>query len=111
MDLHNQVRCFNKPIMICEYQKEGYTKNISKLFKESPFGYYNYFKEIFNQDMHGVTFKKRLYVYKHYILFSVLTKEKHPIKNVHGLLNKIIVGILYIPGKIATKMRMKKQNG
>ena len=111
MDLHNQVRCFNKPIMICEYQKEGYTKNISKLFKESPFGYYNYFKEIFNQDMHGVTFKKRLYVYKHYILFSVLTKEKHPIKNVHGLLNKIMVGILYIPGKIATKMRMKKQNG
>ena len=60
--------------------------------------------------MHGVTFKKRLYVYKHYILFSVLTKEKNPIKNVHGLLNKIMVGILYIPGKIATKMRMKKQN-
>ena len=68
MDLKYQVRCFNKPIMICEYQKEGYTKNISKLFTTSPFGYYNYFKEIFNQDMHGVTFKKRLYVYKHYIL-------------------------------------------
>lgn len=110
LDLKYKVICFNKPIMICEYQKEGYTKNISKLFKESPFGYYNYFKEIFNQDMHGVTFKKRLYVYKHYILFSVLTKEKNPIKNVHGLLNKIMVGILYIPGKIATKMRMKKQN-
>lgn len=110
MDLKYQVRCFNKPIMICEYQKEGYTKNISKLFTTSPFGYYNYFKEIFNQDMHGVTFKKRLYVYKHYILFSVLTKEKHPIKNVNGIINKIMVSILFIPGKIITKIRMKKQS-
>ena len=110
MDLKYQVRCFNKPIMICEYQKEGYTKNISKLFTTSPFGYYNYFKEIFNQDMHGVTFKKRLYVYKHYILFSVLTKEKHPIKNVNGIINKIMVSILFIPGKITTKIRMKKQS-
>ena len=110
MDLQYQVRCFNKPIMICEYQKEGYTKNISKLFTTSPFGYYNYFKEIFNQDMHGVTFKKRLYVYKHYILFSVLTKEKHPIKNVNGLMNKIMVSVLFIPGKITTKISMKKKS-
>ena len=110
MDLKYQGRCFNKPIMICEYQKEGYTKNISKLFTTSPFGYYNYFKEIFNQDMHGVTFKKRLYVYKHYILFSVLTKEKHPIKNVNGLMNKIMVSVLFIPGKIKKKLRMNKQS-
>jgi len=96
--------------MICEYQKEGYTQNINKLFSESPFGYYSYFKEIFNQDMRGVTFKKRLYAYKHYILFSVLTKEKHPIKNVNGLFNKIMVAILFVPGKIATKIRIKKHD-
>ena len=51
--------------------------------------------------------KKRMYIYKHYILFSVLTKQKHPIKNVNGLINKLIVGILYIPGKIATKVKIK----
>ena len=107
MDLKYEVRCFNKPIMICEYQKEGYTRNISKLFKQSPYGYYEYFKEIFDQDMHGVTFKKRMYVYKHYILFSVLTKQKHPIKNVKGIINKIMVAVLYIPGKIATERKMK----
>lgn len=107
MDLEKTVRCFNKPIMTCEYQKEGYTRNINKLFKESPFGYYQYFKEIFEQDMHGVTLEKRMYVYKHYILFSILTNQKHAIRNVKGILNKIMVTILYIPGKIATKAKMK----
>ena len=107
MDLEYVVRCFNKPIMICEYQKEGYSKNINKLFLENTQGYYNYFKEIFDQDMHGVTSKKRMYIYKHYILFSVLTKQKHAIKNVKGILNKIMVTILYIPGKIATKLRIR----
>ena len=33
MDLQYQVRCFNRPIMICEYQKEGYTQNINKLVR------------------------------------------------------------------------------
>ena len=107
MDLSHTVRCFNKPIMICEYKPDGYTKNINKLFKQSPFGYYEYFKEIFDQNLNGVTLKKRMYIYKHYILFSVLTKQKHPIKNVNGLINKLIVGILYIPGKIATKVKIK----
>ena len=96
--------------MICEYQKEGYSKNINKLFLENPQGYYNYFKEIFDQDMHGVTSKKRMYIYKHYILFSVLTKQKHAIKNVKGILNKIMVTILYIPGKIVTKLRIRDNN-
>ena len=107
MDLSYTIRCFNNPIMICEYKPDGYTKNINKLFKQSPFGYYEYFKEIFDQNLNGVTFKKRMYIYKHYILFSVLTKQKHPIKNVNGLINKLIVGILYIPGKIATRRKMK----
>lgn len=110
MDLQYTVRCFNKPIMICEYQNEGYTRNINKLFTESPYGYYEYFKEMFDQDLHGIMLKKRMYMYKHYILFSILTNQKYPIKNVKGLLNKISVAILYLPGKIATKIRMKKYN-
>ena len=109
MDLQYEVRCFNKPIMICEYQKEGYSKNILDLFKKYPYGYYQYFKEMFEQDLHGVTFKKRMYMYKHYILFSTLTKEQHPIKNVKGIGNKIMVAILYIPGKIATEFKIKNR--
>lgn len=107
MDLTHTVRCFNKPIMICEYKPDGYTKNINKLFKQAPFGYYKYFKEIFDQNLSGVTLKKRMYIYKHYILFSVLTKQKHPIRNVNGIINKLIVGVLYIPGKIATRLKIK----
>lgn len=107
MDLQYQVVCFNKPIMICEYREEGYTKNILDIFKKYPYGYFQYFKEIFNQNLHGVTFKKRLYIYKHYILFATLTNQKHPIKDINGTINKIMVGILYIPGKIATKIKIK----
>lgn len=109
MDLKYMVACFNKPIMICEYQNEGYTVNIKKQFKASPFGYYNYFKEMFDQDLHGLALKKRLYIYKHYILFSVLTNNKNVIKNVKGLGNKFMIGILYIPGKLATKIKFKMQ--
>ena len=107
MDLHYNIRCFNKKIMICEYKDDGYSKNINKLFIQNPKGYYEYFKEIFNQDMHDVTFSKRLYIYKHYILFAVLAKQKHAIKNVKGTFNKIAVTLLYLPGKIMTNIKMK----
>jgi hypothetical protein len=60
--------------------------------------------------MHKVTFAKRLYAYKHYILFSILTNQEHPIKNVNGITNKIMIALLYYPGKIATKNRLKKMN-
>ena len=108
MDLEYNIKCFNEPIMICEYKEDGYSKNVNKLFLSNPYGYYQYFKEIFNQDMKNVTSKKRLYVYKHYILFSVLTGQKYPIKNVNGILNKIMVAVLYIPGKIMTNIKLKK---
>ena len=108
MDLHYNIKCFNKKIMICEYKNDGYSKNIDKLFLQNPKGYYEYFKEIFNQDMHGVTFSKRLYIYKHYILFAVLSKQKHAIKNVKGFVNKFMIAILYLTGKIATKRKFKK---
>lgn len=107
MDLKYSVKCFNKPIMICEYQPEGYTKNILDVFKKYPYGYFQYFKEMFEQEWHGVALKKRMYIYKHYILFATLTKQKHAMKYVKGMGNKIMVGILYLPGKIATKVRMK----
>lgn len=76
MDLEYNIKCFNEPIMICEYKEDGYSKNVNKLFLSNPYGYYQYFKEIFNQDMKNVTSKKRLYVYKHYILFSSINRTK-----------------------------------
>lgn len=103
MDLKYKIKCYNEPIMICEYRNDGYSQNITKVFKENPYGYYNYFKEMFDQDMSGILFKKRLYIIKHYILFSYLTKQKNVIKNVKGFTNKLLTTILYIPGKIKTK--------
>ena len=100
MDLKYKMKCINKPIMICDYKKDGYTKNIQKIFKENPYGHFQYFKEILEQhDMAGVPLKKRLYVIKHYILFSYLTKQYH-IKDIKGFKNKVLYGILFIPGLV-----------
>ena len=105
MDLKYKVKCFNEKIMICEYREDGYSQNIKKIFKENPYGYFEYFREIFDQDMKGISRDKKLYIYKHYILFATLTKEKHVIKKVKGLKNKFMVFILYIPGKIKTQKK------
>ena len=107
MDERYGIICINEPIMICEYQPSGYTKNINKQFIENPYGYFNYFKEILQKDMRGVLFKKRLYAIKHYILFSTLTNQKKIIKNIKGILNKLLVIILLIPGKIMTRLKIK----
>ena len=107
MDEKYDIICINQPIMICEYQDEGYTKNIDKQFKNNPYGYFEYFKEILQKDMKGVILKKRLYAIKHYILFATLAKKKNIVKNIRSFWNKILIIILYFPGKIATKIRFK----
>lgn len=106
MDLKYKMICINEPIMICEYRKDGYSKNIKNNFKNYPFGYYEYFKEILMREMKGVTFKKRLYAVKHYILFSYLTKQ-YEYKNIKSIKNKILYFVLYIPGIIKAKIKFK----
>lgn len=110
IDLNYDMICINKPIMVCEYQDEGYTKNIVKQFKENPYGYYEYFKEILQRDFSGVKFNKRLYAIKHYILFGYLTNNKENNKYIKGKINKLFFFIMNIPGRIMTiiKFKMKK---
>lgn len=105
MDEKYDIICINQPIMICEYQNEGYTRNIDKQFTNNPYGYFEYFKEILQKSMKGVTLKKRLYAIKHYILFATLAKQKNIVKNIKGTLNKTLVMILYVPGRVLTKKR------
>ncbi len=94
--------------MVCEYQKDGYSKNINEVFKNNPKGYLKYFKEILTEhSMVGVQFKKRLYVIKHYILFCTLNKVKPALSEIKGFLNKILILTLYIPGFIMTKKRFR----
>ena len=99
MDLQYDIICINKPIMICEYQKDGYTVNIIKQFIENPYGYYEYFKEILQCDIKKIKLKKRIYLIKHYILFSYLTKQ-YKIKTIKNLKNKLLYYILFIPGMV-----------
>lgn len=76
MDIGYQMFCVNKPIMICEYQEDGYTRNIMEQYEKYPFGYYNYFKEILDRDMTGVIIRKRLYAIKHFILSAYYMYKK-----------------------------------
>lgn len=111
MDKDYKMICSNEYMMVCEYQEEGYTKNIDKEFVNNPFGYYMYFYEILNgMDMKGVSFGKRLYIIKHFILFSEITKTTIKIKKIRNLLNKFLVSVLYIPGKIKSKKYIEKYN-
>lgn len=106
MDLKYKIRCFNEPIMICEYRTDGYSENIIKVFKENPYGYYKYFKEMFDHDMKGTLLNKRLYAIKHYILFATLIDAKN-IFDINGFINKILLAVLYIPGRIMAKIKFK----
>ncbi len=107
MDLKYKMKCFNEPIMICEYQQEGYSNNIIEMFKKYPYGYYEYFKEMFDMDFSGIYLKNRIYILKHYILFSYLTKRsfKESINNIKSLFNKVLFVIMYGPGMIITKKK------
>ena len=107
MDLNYNMLCFNKCIMICEYQQEGYSKNISKQFKENPYGYYEYFKEILEREFKGVKLSKWLYAIKHYILFKILSNQKSNISEIKETLNKLLFIMLYIPGIVAVKKFIK----
>lgn len=105
MDEKYNIACVNETIMMCNYNDDGYTKNIINQFKKSPYGYYMYFKEILMKDFKNVLWSKRLYAIKHYILFSTLTKSKNNISSIKNFSNKILYFILYIPGKIKTKIK------
>lgn len=108
MDLTYQIECVNEPILICEYQQEGYSNNILEVFKKNPYGYLKYFTEMFEHDWNGIYFKKRLYILKHYLLFSHLTNTKPVLKPVKGILNKLLIILLYVPAYVMTKVRFCK---
>ena len=109
MDKQYKVFCINKPIVIGTYQNDGYTKNINKVFRENPKGYMKYFEEILQMNTNNILFKKRMYIIKHYILFSCLTQKKHIIKGIKGFWNRLLIALLYIPGCIKTKLTIKNK--
>ena len=98
MDEKYKLLAINEVIEIGSYIEDGYTKNINKTFKENPYGYYMYFKEILQKNMKDVKFSKRLYAIKHYILFGYLTKNRFNVNLIKDRLNKLLYIILYFPG-------------
>lgn len=103
MDEKYKLLAINEVIEQGSYIEDGYTKNINKTFKQFPQGYYMYFKEILEKDMNGVLWNKRIYVIKHYILFSYLTNNKFDDNFIKDKLNKFLYRILYLPGMIKCK--------
>lgn len=108
IDEKYKLYAINSAIEQGTYNDDGYTKNINKIFLENPKGYYMYFKEILQKNMKKVIFGKRIYVIKHYILFSYLTGEKFNSKLIKSKINKFLYTILWIPGIIKSKKFVKK---
>ena len=107
IDEKYKMKCINQSITVGEYQENGYTSNILKTFTTSPYGYLKYFEEILQKDFKGVLWNKRLYAIKHYILFLTITKQKLNLGEVKNTLNKILIGVLFIPGKLKSKKFLK----
>ena len=76
MDEKYKILCINEVIEIGEYIEDGYTKNIESTFKDSPNGYYKYFKEILKKDLRGVKLKKKIYIIKHFLYFWILKNRQ-----------------------------------
>ena len=76
MDDNYKILCINEVIEIGDYQDDCYTQNIVETFRKNPNGYYKYFKEILKKGIKGVSFKKKIYVAKHVVLFFILKMEK-----------------------------------
>lgn len=108
MDLDYDIIGINETLEVGDYKEDGYTRQYLETFRLYPLGYYMYFKEILDMDLQGVPFAKKMYIYKHYILFSNLAEQKDAIRNVSGIFNKFMIALLYIPGTIATKRRFSK---
>ena len=108
MDEKYNILCVNFPLIIFEYQKDGYTKNIMKIFKENPLGYFKYFEYLLSRDLTEIKFKNKLYFMKHYILFSYLTKQHINYRIVKNLKDRIILAIFYIPGIVVSWLKFKK---
>ncbi len=108
---YDGLLCINKPVVICEYLNDGYSKNIDQVFKKNPYGYHNYFQECLTMNLNKLPFKKRLYLIKHYILFSYLTEKKkgEVIKEAKGIMNKLLVIFLVWPGYIVSKKKFPKE--
>lgn len=103
-----EIKCYNEEILSGNYLEEGYTNNSIRLFINNPNGFFKYFQEILARDTKGVKLNKRLYIVKHYILFTVLCKKKITIKNIKNIFDKILILILYLPGIVKSKIFISK---
>ncbi len=109
IDLDYDVICINEAIIIGDYKNDGYIKNLKRVYEIAPLGEYEYFKEILQMDLKGVSFRKKVNIYMNYIMFASLSARDNAIKNVEGAFNKLMVCILWIPGVISTKKKFKRK--
>ena len=110
MDLDYDILCINDVLEIGDYKKDNKEIYYDILKSNEVEIEAEYFRELLELDLTGVSFQKKMYIYKHYILFAVLANKKHVISRVLGFRNKLIIALLWIPGKIKTKKQFKIRN-
>ncbi len=91
----------SEDLVICEYQDDGYSKNIKKIYKNNPWTHYFYYLEIINQKPR-ISLKKKYHLIKQYILFTHLTRMNsyQSFLKIHSLDYRLLYFLLFLPGKI-----------
>ncbi len=95
IDKEHVLSLISKPLVVCEYQPDGYSKNEKKLFLQNPKGW----AYRFNQRAQNIqTWKERYVCCAKYVCFSIMAKQ-HWLKTA----NYKILSVLAIPLAIVYK--------
>ncbi|MDR1679069.1 MAG: glycosyltransferase [Prevotellaceae bacterium] len=78
IDQHYRFAILRQPLIMCQYQPDGYTQHANKLFKENPKGWALYYNQ---RAKYSIRLKEKLVLIAKYVCFSLMAKNKHIIKN------------------------------
>ena len=78
LDQEGKLFFLHEPLYICEYQQDGYTKNIASLLKNNPCGYMAFINQRLRRD---IRFKHRFLDTIRYIAMAIATGEKNIIRS------------------------------
>lgn len=101
----------NEIALICKYQKDGYTRNINKIFFKNPYGYLKYYRSCLEMNLDEINKNKIVSFVKNYLFFGYIIKSGFIklIKNTKiRLKERFLILILYIPGYLKYLLKYKK---
>jgi glycosyltransferase involved in cell wall biosynthesis len=102
LDQFGKLAILHKGIYLCEYLEGGYTRNMAKLLKNNPKGYFAFINQ--RLIMHDKTFKSRFLDSIRYVAMAIAVKRKGYIRTA---MYPSICMLAYLPGLLFYNKRYK----